>query len=228
MDVSPMTMMALYGVMLVMVKRATVRLPVQVTLFWLFSLIMMMPNLCLVECKTMTEEPCIFPFNYNGAKHYECITHDNSGTPWCDVGTGIKENCMSNCPGKIGLSILCDFFSSSWGGCKTKRGHPGYRKNCAFPFFYHGANHYECITHGEDGVPWCDTDSVGNWGYCRSDCPGKLVLTIQYDPDDNTRISGPNRPKTRFARQIVHFTHNFSKTVHWRKPETRRNGALYT
>ena len=65
--------------------------------------------LCLVECKTRSGEPCAFPFYYNGTDHYECITHDNDGTPWCNVITSDGENgradCMSDCPGKFVLTI---------------------------------------------------------------------------------------------------------------------------
>ena len=68
---------------------------------------MMMLNFCLV-CKTVTKgDHCVFPFYYNGTKHYECITHDNNGTPWCSVDNGKKDNCSSDCPGRIVLTIEC-------------------------------------------------------------------------------------------------------------------------
>ena len=69
----------------------------------------MITNLCLVSCKTVAGQPCVFPFTYNGTNHYECITHDNAGTPWCMFMTGDgeydKDNCKSDCPGKIMLTI---------------------------------------------------------------------------------------------------------------------------
>ena len=52
----------------------------------------------------------MFPFHYNGTNHYACITHDNDGTPWCNVNTIdgeiVRDNCMSDCPGKLMLTIL--------------------------------------------------------------------------------------------------------------------------
>ena len=71
----------------------------------------MITNHYLVECETMAGDPCVFPFYYNGSNHYACITHDNNGTPWCNFITAEGEfdrgNCMSDCPGKIVLNILC-------------------------------------------------------------------------------------------------------------------------
>ena len=71
-----------------------------------------MTNLCLVECKTRTGEHCVFPFYYNGSNHYACITHDNDGTPWCNVNTTdgviVKENCMSDCPGNFAMTMQFD------------------------------------------------------------------------------------------------------------------------
>ena len=60
-----------------------------------------MTIISLVECDTKTGEPCVLPFYYNGTEHYECITHDNDGTPWCDVGHGKKATCALDCPGKL-------------------------------------------------------------------------------------------------------------------------------
>ena len=50
-----------------------------------------------------------FPFDYGGNNHYECITHDNDGTPWCDVGDGKKDNCTTDCPRKLVLISQCDY-----------------------------------------------------------------------------------------------------------------------
>ena len=70
--------------------------------------------------------------------------------------------------------------------CKTKAGEP-----CAFPFYYKGTKHSECITHDNDGTPWCGTGysahkrySANETGNCMSDCPGKLVLTVQCHYND--------------------------------------------
>ena len=65
----------------------------------------MMTNLCLVSCKTMAGQTCVFPFTYNGTQHYDCITHDNDGTPWCASGDGEYDNCMPDCTGTIMMTI---------------------------------------------------------------------------------------------------------------------------
>ena len=45
---------------------------------------------------------CLFPFIYKESEHYECITYDNDGTPWCVIDDdGNMANCMSDCPGKL-------------------------------------------------------------------------------------------------------------------------------
>ena len=55
-------------------------------------------NYLVIEgCKTA----CEFPFTYNGIQHDACITHDNDGTPWCDIGDGEKTNCIGDCEGNI-------------------------------------------------------------------------------------------------------------------------------
>ena len=49
-------------------------------------------------------------------QNYECITHDNDGTPWCATGKGAYQrywanktgSCMPDCPGKFMLTILCN------------------------------------------------------------------------------------------------------------------------
>ena len=79
-------------------------------------MIIMMTNLCSVECKTRAGKPCVFPFHYKGTDHYACITDDNDGTPWCSTGYLAHErywanetgNCMSDCPGKLVLTVRCD------------------------------------------------------------------------------------------------------------------------
>ena len=57
----------------------------------------------------MAGHDCYFPFDYGGNNHYECITHDNDGTPWCDVGNGKKDNCTTDCPRKLVLISQCDY-----------------------------------------------------------------------------------------------------------------------
>ena len=99
-----------------MVTGAIVTLTVQVSWCLKFSLIIMLTNLCLV-CKTKAGAPCAFPFLYKRKHHYECITDDNNGTPWCGTGysalgrpdvfgtrlyyTNETGNCMSDCPGML-------------------------------------------------------------------------------------------------------------------------------
>ena len=87
--------------------RGLVLRSVQVTLC---SVILMMTNLFIVEvCKTLSGDICVFPFTYLGTQHDGCITHDNDGTPWCNVGNGQKGNCTStSCPGNLMLIVQCN------------------------------------------------------------------------------------------------------------------------
>ena len=48
----------------------------------LFSVIRIMTNLCLVQCKTEQNHTCILPFNYKGTIYYQCTTKFMSGK-WC-------------------------------------------------------------------------------------------------------------------------------------------------
>ena len=54
--------------------------------------------------------------------------------------------------------------------CKNQVGEP-----CVFPFYYNGTQHYKCITHDNDGTPWCDAGD-GKKDNCYSDCPGKCFV----------------------------------------------------
>ena len=60
-------------------------------------------------CKTLSGDICVFPFTYLGTQHDGCITHDNDGTPWCDIGNGQKDNCTSACPVNRMLTVQCNF-----------------------------------------------------------------------------------------------------------------------
>ena len=92
----------------------------------------------------MAEHNCYFPVDYGGNYHYDCITHDNDGTPWCDAGNGKKHNCTSDdCPGKlVSLSVIIMMPNLCLVECKTR-----YGDHCVFPFYYKGKYHHECITH---------------------------------------------------------------------------------
>ena len=65
-----------------------------------------------------------------------------------------------------GILIMLSMFLVD---CKTM-----YGDKCMFPFTYRGVQHHTCITHDEDGSPWCYAANDKR-GYCRSDCPGNLV-----------------------------------------------------
>ena len=103
MNVSHMVVMGDHGVILmpVTILMTIVSLTVQVTMCWMLNVIIMMTNLFSVEvCQTS----CEFPFTYNEDPHYMCITHDNDGTPWCDIGNSEKGNCTT-CPGNRMLTV---------------------------------------------------------------------------------------------------------------------------
>ena len=107
MNVSQLMMqMRDHGVILIAVVLGSIVSPGNLVLY---SVVIIMYNLFLVEvCKT----PCKFPFTYGGTQHDGCITHDNDGTPWCDIGNGEKGNCSSECPGKLVLTIGCHNYNS--------------------------------------------------------------------------------------------------------------------
>ena len=66
----------------------------------------MMFNTCLVECKTRAGDPCVFPFYYNGTKHYDCIKED-SDKKWCATEVtheGGREFNWDYCPGNLVLT----------------------------------------------------------------------------------------------------------------------------
>ena len=66
-------------------------------------------KLCIAECETMDGDTCVFPFSYHGIEHYVCITHDTGGIPWCEIAYGLTGTCKSDCPGKLVLTIQCDY-----------------------------------------------------------------------------------------------------------------------
>ena len=47
----------------------------------LFSVIIIMTNLCLVQCMTKQNHTCILPFSYQGTMYYECMKDGND--KWC-------------------------------------------------------------------------------------------------------------------------------------------------
>ena len=58
------------------------------------------------ECRTVTNESCVFPFSYRGVEYGECSTIDNAGVLWCSTATdhvghyveGKWGQCASDCP----------------------------------------------------------------------------------------------------------------------------------
>ena len=43
-----------------------------------------------------------------------------------------------------------------------------------FPFYYGGAQHYECMAH--EGTPSCNVNK--EWGSCAQECTGNFVVTV--------------------------------------------------
>ena len=73
-----------------------------------------MTTLCLVSCKTMGGDHCVFPFYYNGTQHYDCIEYKDSDTAikWCAVEVtreGVEEFKWDYCPGNIVLTVQWHF-----------------------------------------------------------------------------------------------------------------------
>ena len=142
-------------------------------------MIIRMTNLCLVQpCPAIGGDTCEFPFTYNETQHNGCITHDNDGTLWCDVGNEEKTNCEPTaCPGSFLLILEKHVYCS---GCRIMTNlylvecKSIYHEPCVFPFNYHGADFYKCIIH--KGTPFCDVGK--GWQECMPDCEGNFVLPV--------------------------------------------------
>ena len=75
-------------------------------------------------CKTISgpfsNNPCVFPFEYNGVKYNECTNVEASRTmPWCSVRVDAQEThvqgnwgyCDTGCPGvPTGITLLILIF----------------------------------------------------------------------------------------------------------------------
>ena len=117
----------------------------------------------------------MFPFYWNGIQYYECIKDPWWGTDKNVCAVTVDEKgkastasyCAEGCPGNLVLYVKCikmhSLFSVEVCPCK-------------FPFTYNGTQHDGCITHDNDGTPWCDIGN-GEKGNCTS-CPGKLILIV--------------------------------------------------
>ena len=65
-------------------------------------------------CMTKYNNPCRFPFIYNGVTYRKCIIEDDYYNPWCATETNSThhfinrwEDCSSTCPVQGGIDINC-------------------------------------------------------------------------------------------------------------------------
>ena len=75
---------------------------------------------CSTNGGDKTNEPCVFPFIWNGVYYYGCTSVDNGGVPWCATQTlydayvpGYWGNCEEGCPGGSGNCIQLPMIQKS-------------------------------------------------------------------------------------------------------------------
>lgn len=87
------------------------------------------PRFYVTECKTITDNNCVFPFKYKGKKYSKCTKDESvNGMPWCatkvdrsgKVVNGKWEDCKEGCPGTSFDSCFGDLFNAN-GKCISKR-----------------------------------------------------------------------------------------------------------
>nr|XP_060636643.1 uncharacterized protein LOC132778050 isoform X4 [Anolis sagrei ordinatus] len=106
-------------------------------------------------------QPCIFPFTYNGKSYWSCIADgESSGKPWCSLTSNYNEDPRR---------IYCN--SSGLGP----------NQPCIFPFTYNGKSYWSCTADGESsGKLWCSLTSNYNedprWIYCNSSVDQNMDL----------------------------------------------------
>ncbi|TRY85480.1 hypothetical protein DNTS_015643 [Danionella cerebrum] len=103
------------------------------------------------------EDPCVFPFVYEGVKYDSCTTEGRSdGYRWCATTANYdKDKKYGFCPNRDTAVI---------GG--NSEGEP-----CHFPFTFLGKTYSSCTSDGRsDRKLWCATtssfDDDSKWGFC--------------------------------------------------------------
>jgi len=123
---------------------------------------------------------CVFPFVYNSATYYNCITSGGvSANPWCATTGNWDED-------------------GQWGECVVKSSRND--APCVFPFTYKGTTYSSCTSedcYGPcDKGPWCGlkadvTDNINDYGYCsglKGDC--SLITTTTTTAAPTTTCDG--------------------------------------
>ena len=87
----------------------------------------------ILECKTVSNNDCVFPFIYKGVSYNSCTKAESSnGAPWCatkvdsngEAVNGAWEDCDEGCPG---TSFTCNegFLFNIEGQCVNATQAPG-------------------------------------------------------------------------------------------------------
>jgi len=83
----------------------------------------------VTECKTVTDNTCVFPFKFKGKTYNKCTKDESvNGMPWCatrvdrsgNVLNGKWEDCEEGCPGTSYDSCFGDLFNAN-GKCINER-----------------------------------------------------------------------------------------------------------
>lgn len=129
------------------------------------------PSGCETISGASPNQPCVFPFTYDGVSYSGCTTAGEGVTaPWCSTLTNAGQHVQGNWGD-------CDVSNCPSGECITVSGNrPG--QPCIFPFRYDGISYSGCTTAG-NVAPWCSTMTdftgqhvSGNWGDCpQYNCP---------------------------------------------------------
>ena len=94
-------------------------------------------NKTMIDCKTVEDNDCVFPFIYKGVSYSSCTKAESSnGAPWCatavdDEGVAVAgawEDCQDGCPG---TNYVCDdgFLFNVEGKCVNETQAPSLLRN---------------------------------------------------------------------------------------------------
>lgn len=151
------------------------------------------------ECRTLSDQHCVFPFTFEGVRHERC-TYARSETAWCATEVDSQGEVRINRWGDCSLhpESQCQVEEE----CRTAGG-PDSDSPCIFPFRHNGVLNTECTTDGL-GLPWCSTrvwangthiSGRGLYGLCSPSCPGgdrRCEVGQVWQVQCNTCTCGPS------------------------------------
>ena len=155
--------------------------------------------------------PCVFPFNFQGSKHYACIGTSHGGQGFCIVKGGKKGGCECEITEKptarpsVSPTTMSPTSTPTvpteptsmptYAVCITNgKGDAPKGKLCKFPFMFKGSERNECVgadsgTYGPQG--WCMTEDKLQGG---CDCVGSTGQPTASDsiaPSESPTVARP-------------------------------------